>query len=97
MKKYKLLYIGSGRPKMPRYNTPSMRYFMPKQKKAGLQTSFEKTKFMTSMKTAPTKMTTDYGQINRTGKFSKFIYLGEVIHQKRMSQKKEPFDQELTK
>ena len=46
--------------------------------KTGLQISFEKTKFMTNIKTAPKRIKTKYGQILRTDSFK---YLGEVIEQ----------------
>ena len=46
--------------------------------KTGLQISFEKTKFMTNIKTAPKRIKTKYGQILRTDSFK---CLGEVIQQ----------------
>ena len=44
--------------------------------KVGLQVSFEKTEYMTCLKTAPKYMNTKYGKIKRV---SQFKYLGEII------------------
>uniref|UniRef100_A0A8D9AQU5 Reverse transcriptase domain-containing protein n=1 Tax=Cacopsylla melanoneura TaxID=428564 RepID=A0A8D9AQU5_9HEMI len=44
--------------------------------RTGLQISFEKTEYLTSVKEAPKQMVTKYGKINRV---SKFKYLGEII------------------
>lgn len=46
--------------------------------KVGLQISFEKTEFMTCLKTAPKFLNTKYGKIRRV---SQFKYLGEIIQE----------------
>ena len=46
--------------------------------KVGLQISFEKTEYMTCLKTAPKYMNTKYGRIKRV---SQFKYLGEIIQE----------------
>lgn len=46
--------------------------------KVGLQISFTKTMFISNIKTAPKKMKTKYGDIQKTDKFK---YLGELIEQ----------------
>ncbi|KAI5720012.1 hypothetical protein M8J77_000651 [Diaphorina citri] len=49
--------------------------------KTGLQISFEKTEFITTIKRAPKQMKTKYGVIN---KVEKFKYLGEIIQANAM-------------
>lgn len=44
--------------------------------KAGLQISFEKTEYITNVKSAPKQLRTDYSKIN---KVEKFKYLGEIV------------------
>lgn len=47
--------------------------------KAGLQISFEKTKYMTNIKSAPHHLRTKHGKIERVDSFK---YLGEIVHLK---------------
>ena len=46
--------------------------------KVGLQISFEKTEYMTNMKSAPKSLNTKYGKIKRVHQFK---YLGEIIQE----------------
>lgn len=46
--------------------------------KVGLQISFEKTEYMSNVKSAPKSLNTKYGKIKRVHQFK---YLGEIIHE----------------